>query len=252
MEFSGRTAVVTGAARGIGAAIAKHFAFAGAHVFLNDVNDAQPIVEEILARNGRAEFVQGDVTRLEEMHSLVGRAVEVTGRFDHFVANAAYSLRGRFYEQPIEDAQKTINVTMWGAYNSVRAASDRMVKQKARGSIVVIGSPHAVIPVPRCMAYNMAKAAVDQMAKTAAAELLPLGIRVNLVHPGWTNTPGERRYFTEEEITRRTELLPTRRLATPDEIARAVLFLASDDSEYINGATLSVDGGLKLPRENLV
>ena len=113
---------------------------------------------------------------------------------------------------------------MWGAYNGVRAASEQMVKQKSKGSIVVIGSPHALISVPRCMAYNMAKAAVDQMARTAAAELIQHGIRVNIVHPGWTDTPGERRHFTEEEIARKGTSSDTE-ACRPLEIARAVLFL---------------------------
>jgi glucose 1-dehydrogenase len=97
------------------------------------------------------------------------------------------------------------------------------------------------------MAYNMAKAALDQMAKTAAVELYKQRIRVNIVHPGWTNTPGERKFFTEETLKQAAAQLPPGRLAEPEEIARGVLFLVDPASEYINGSTLSIDGGNQLP-----
>jgi glucose 1-dehydrogenase len=97
------------------------------------------------------------------------------------------------------------------------------------------------------MAYNMAKAAVDQMARTAAVELLCHRIRVNIVHPGWTDTPGERKYFSEEVIERVAKTLPWGRLARPEEIARGVLFLVDPASDYITGSTLTIDGGLQLP-----
>ena len=91
---------------------------------------------------------------------------------------------------------------MWGAFYGVRAAANQMIRQGRGGSIVVVSSPHAIEAVPTSMAYNMAKAAVDQMARTAAVELVPHRIRVNIVHPGWTDTPGERKYFSEEVLER--------------------------------------------------
>jgi glucose 1-dehydrogenase len=112
---------------------------------------------------------------------------------------------------------------------------------------VVVSSPHAQIAFPHCMAYNMAKAALDQMMRTAAAELLPHKVRVNAVYPGWTDTPGERKYFSEEALRAAAKGLPWGRLATPDEIARAIVFLADPASDYITGTILHVDGGLFLP-----
>jgi glucose 1-dehydrogenase len=136
---------------------------------------------------------------------------------------------------------------MWGAFYAVRAAANQMLRQGQGGNIVVIGSGHAFIPLPSCMAYNMAKAAVDQMARTAALELAPYRIRVNIVHPGWTDTPGERKYFSEDVLARASSQLPLRRLAQPEEIARGVVFLVDPASEYITGTTLSIDGGAHLP-----
>jgi glucose 1-dehydrogenase len=97
------------------------------------------------------------------------------------------------------------------------------------------------------MAYNMAKAALDQMMRTAAVELLPHRIRVNGIYPGWTDTPGERKYYSEEVLRKASETLPLRRLAQPEEIARGILFLVSPDSDYMTGSILSMDGGIFLP-----
>src|ERR1700738_4753651 len=122
-----------------------------------------------------------------------------------------------------------------------------MIKQGQGGSIVIVGSPHAVVAVRKSMAYNMAKAATDHMARTAATELLSHRIRVNIVHPGWTDTPGERKYFSEELLQQAASMLPMKRLAQPEEIARGVLFLVDPASDYITGSTISIDGGTQLP-----
>ncbi len=119
--------------------------------------------------------------------------------------------------------------------------------QRRRGSMVMISSIHALQPYPNNTAYNGAKAAVNQMARTWAAELAPQGIRVNIVEPGWTDTPGERQHYSEEEITSLGQRLPLKRLANPGEIAAAVRFLVSDEASYITGASLRVDGGILLP-----
>ena len=134
-----------------------------------------------------------------------------------------------------------------GIVDALCAAANQMIKHGQGGSIVIVSSPHAHVAFPNCMAYNMAKAAQDQMARTACIELFPHKIRVNIVHPGWTDTPGERKYFSEEDLQRVGPTLPAGRLAQPEEIARGVVFLVDPASEYINGTTLTIDGGLSLP-----
>jgi glucose 1-dehydrogenase len=143
--------------------------------------------------------------------------------------------------------RRTIDVTMWGAFHGVRASAQQMVKQGKGGSIVVVSSPHAVIPIPTAMAYNMAKAAIDHMARTAAIELVKDKIRVNIVHPGWIDTPGERKYFSEDQLRAGGQKLPWGRMGNPDEIAKAICYVASDDAEYMTGSTLTIDGGVSLP-----
>ena len=112
---------------------------------------------------------------------------------------------------------------------------------------MIVSSPHAQIAFPNAMAYNMAKAAIDQMMRTAATELLPHRVRVNAVYPGWTDTPGERKFFSEDTLRDAAKGLPLGRMATADEIARAILFLADPASAYITGTVLHVDGGAFLP-----
>jgi glucose 1-dehydrogenase len=251
MRFSGSSVIVTGAARGIGAATAKAFAKEGARVVVNDLASADGVVEEIRAAGGRAEFVQADVADYPQVEKLVSRAVELHGRLDVMVANAAFSERAKFWETSAEGFRRTIDVTMFGAYHCLLAATKQMIAQGAGGSIVVTGSPHADFAFPGSMGYNMAKAAVTHMAKSAAVELFDHKIRVNVLHPGWTNTPGERKFFTEEDLARIGQRIPPGRLAHPEEIARGILFLAEPDSIYINGTTLMIDGGLNLPWQDV-
>ena len=122
-----------------------------------------------------------------------------------------------------------------------------MIRQGQGGNAVLVSSPQAYKPLPSCMAYNMAKAAVDQMARTAATELLAHRIRVNIIHPGWADTPGERKFFKEEVLQRAGSVLPWGRLARPEEIARGIVFLVDPDGDYITGSTLTIDGGANLP-----
>jgi glucose 1-dehydrogenase len=150
-------------------------------------------------------------------------------------------------EADLEGFRRTIDVTMWGAFYGVRAASRRMIDQGSGGAIVVVSSPHAVIPIPTAMAYNMAKAAIDHMARTAAIELAPYRIRVNVVHPGWIDTPGERKFFTEDQLASGAQNVPWKRLGTPEEIGRLIRFLLSDDADYMTGSTVLMDGGISLP-----
>jgi glucose 1-dehydrogenase len=248
--LEGRVALVTGASRGIGLAIAEALAQAGSDVAINfysHADEAEEVALKVRAAGGRALLCQGDVADHAVVERMVEQVVGKFGRLDIAISNAAYSKREPFYNANLETFRRTLDVTMGGAYHVFRAAARQMISQGDGGSIVGISSPHAFVPVPRSMAYNMAKAALDQMARTAAIELIEHRIRVNLIHPGWIDTPGERQFTTEEEIARAGPTLPWGRLGRPDEIARAVVFMCDPASDYITGSSLLVDGGLTLP-----
>jgi len=178
---------------------------------------------------------------------MVGQIAAELGRLDILVSNAVYSDRDFFYKADMAGFRRTLDVTMWGAFYALRASVNQMLKQAQGGAIVFISSPHARVAMPACMAYNMAKGALDQMARTAACELFDHKIRVNIVHPGWTDTPGERKFFSEEFLQQAAARLPLHRMAQPEEIARGVLFLVDPASDYITGSTLAIDGGTQLP-----
>jgi glucose 1-dehydrogenase len=178
---------------------------------------------------------------------MVARAVAEFGKVDIAVSNAAYSDRELFFEAHMEGFRRTVDVTMWGAFYVLRAAAQQMIRQGKGGAIVLVSSPHAFVPVPRSMAYNMSKAAVEHMAKTAALELASHRIRVNIIQPGWTDTPGERKYAPEETLKSAGSTIPLGRLGTAEEMAEGILFLCDPRHEYMTGATLLIDGGITLP-----
>jgi len=249
-ELTGQVALVTGAGRGIGRAIAIALAEAGADVavnYLDDRSEAEETAAAVQNTGRRALLLQGDVADQTVVERMVADAASQLGRLDIAVANAYYSDRQRFWEADMERFRRTVDVTMWGAFYTLRAATRRMIAQGRAGSIVMIGSPHAVLAVPQAMAYNLAKAAVDQMARTAAIELVEHHIRVNVIHPGRIDTPGEREHATEEQLQGAAAKLPWKRMGWPKEIARGVVFLCDPRSDYITGSTLTIDGGLTLP-----
>jgi len=249
-NLSGKVAVVTGASLGIGRATALAFAGAGAAVVVNyrsSEAQAQKIVEMIVASGGKAIAAQGDVADYNDVESLVALAVSTFGRLDIAVSNAAYSDRELFYQADLAGFRRTVDVTMWGAFHLLRAAARRMIEQGEGGVIAVVSSPHAFIPAPRAMAYNMSKAAIEHMSRTAAIELAEHRIRVNVIQPGWTDTPGERKFASDETLQRAGAKIPLGRLGTPEEMADVLLFLCDPRHDYMTGACLLVDGGISLP-----
>jgi glucose 1-dehydrogenase len=250
MKFKGRNALVTGGSRGIGRACVIELAREGANVAINfrsHPEEAEEVAREVRALGAKALLVQADVADQKAVEQMVARTASELGGVDLFVSNAAYSDRELMLDANMDGFRRTIDVSMWGAFHGVRASAQHMVKQGKGGSIVVVSSPHAVIAIPTAMAYNMAKAAIDHMARTAAIELVGYRIRVNIVHPGWIDTPGERKFFTEEQLDAGGKNLPWKRLGRPEEIAKAISYVLSDDAEYMTGATLSIDGGVSLP-----
>jgi len=250
MKFEGRNAIITGASKGIGRAIAVELARQGANVCLNYYSSetgAKEAAAEIESLGRKALLVQGDVADQSFVESMVARTVEEFGSLEMFISNAVYSDRERMIDASMDGFRRTIDVSMWGAFYGVRASAQQMVRQGNGGAITVISSPHGVIAIPTAMAYNMAKAAIDHMSRTAAIELAEHRIRVNVVHPGWIDTPGERKFFSEEAIETGGQKLPWGRMGTPEEIAKCVAFTLSDDADYMTGSTLTVDGGVSLP-----
>jgi glucose 1-dehydrogenase len=251
MDLSDKVAIVTGASRGIGRAIVLEMAEAGASVAANCLreDDDSHETEAMLRATGRQTMVcYGDVANYQAVESNIAEIIEKFGHLDIAVANAAYSERELFCSADLDEFRRTVNVTMWGAFHLFRLTANQMILQGNGGALLAISSPHAHIPVRGSMAYNMAKAAVDHMARTAAVELAEHRIRVNILYPGWTDTPGERRFNDEQRIAMLSEQLLRKRLARPEEIARAAVFLCDPANEYISGTSLTVDGAQSLAR----
>ncbi len=249
-KFTGKNALVTGSSKGIGKAVALALARGGANVTINcssSVTQAEETAAEVREMGQKAIVVACDVSDLTAVEAMVQKTVDTFGSLDLFVSNAVYSDRELMVQANMEGFRRTIEVSMWGALHGVRASAQQMLKQGQGGAITVISSPHAIIPFPTAMAYNMAKAAIDHMARTAAIELIRDGIRVNVFHPGWIDTPGERKFFTEEQIDEGARGLPMGRMGTPEEMAHGVCFTLSQEGSYMSGSTLTMDGGVGLP-----
>jgi len=249
MNLTGKAALVTGAALGIGRGCALELARAGADVAINDrqaTEQTAALLNEIEALGRRAVVVAGDAFDRGSCESIVARAGEHFGRLDILVSNPAFSRRGDFLDYEASLFEQTLRGTLTAGFHMSQLVARQMVASGRGGSIVFISSVHARIPYVRAGAYNAAKAGLNHLAKTIAAELLPHRIRVNLIEPGWIDTPGEHETFTNEQIAAAATALPWGRLGTPADIGRAAAFLASDAADYITGTSLLVDGGYAL------
>lgn len=250
VDLSGKVAMITGASLGIGRAVAIAMGRAGAKVIVNyrsHQGQADEVVAAIRETGSDAMAFQADVADFDAVQKMVAAGVERFGSLDIAVSNAAYSDREPFYEANVPNFKRTVDVTMWGAWHTLRTASEQMIKQGNGGVIIMVSSPHAYIPAPRAMAYNMSKAAVEHMSRTAAIELAEFRIRVNIIQPGWTDTPGERKFASEETLEVAGAKIPLGRLGTPEEMAAGVVFMCDPRQSYMTGAALLIDGGISLP-----
>lgn len=250
MEFKDRVVIITGASLGIGRACALAFGKAGASVVVNyrsHTEQAEEVAREVRQLGGQSIALQADVADQAAVEKMVAETVREFGRLDIAVSNAAYSDRELFFQAEMAGFRRTVDVTMWGAFYLMRAASQQMIKQGGGGSICIVSSPHAFIPAPRAMAYNMSKAAIEHMARTAAIEVAEYKIRINCIQPGWTDTPGELKFASRETLDTAGAKIPMGRLGTAEEMADGVLFLCNPKNTYITGAALLVDGGISLP-----
>lgn len=257
-RFTGKTALITGAAQGIGRGIALKLAQEGADVVINDrtnLEAAAKVVEEAKSYGSDALFWQADVSNRQAVAEMYAGIVDHYGGVDIVVSNAARNIREPVVEAHWENVLASIEVTQFGVFHVCQMAVQQMVKQQlnptSRGKIVIISSVQSEVAAAESAAYNMSKAAINHLARTMAVELVDYRININVILPGWIDTPGERVFYTEEEMQECGKLLPWGRLGTPEDIAKAAAFLASADADYITGTELRVDGGYVVARSTV-
>jgi 2-deoxy-D-gluconate 3-dehydrogenase len=258
LDLGGRAALVTGAAQGFGFACARRLAEAGAAVLLTDRRaDRLDAAAGRLAEHGdRIAFAVADESHRDEVDAAVAAAVEAFGRLDVLVNNAAAYSNVVIPEMPLDTFANVLDVNVNGAFWCARQAALQMLEQGDGGAIVNVTSIDALHPTSKGMShYTTSKHALWGLTKCLALELGPEGIRANAVAPGPSLTEGAIEYIQagapegidiEEQWAQASLRVPMRRWADPDEIARAVVFLASDLAAYVNGAQIVVDGGYLL------
>lgn len=245
VDLSGKVAIITGAARGQGAAEARLFAELGARVVLTDLlaEEGERVAESIGAA---ARFVRHDVGNEIDWRAVVDTAVREFGRVDTLVNNAAVCKVVPLAEQDTAGFEQMLRVNLIGAFLGMQAVTEPM-KAAGGGSIVNISSQAGVQGLAGYTAYGASKWGLRGMSKVAAIELGPLGIRVNTVYPGMIDTPMIAHLAVERGLGGHPGA-PLTRVGTPEEVADVVAFLASDASSYITGADLTVDGGASAGR----
>lgn len=235
-----RVCLITGAARGMGAAEARLFAAEGGRVWLTDIRDREG---RALAAEIGGEYRQLDVREAAAWDALVGEILDTTGRIDVLVNNAGIYQQGRVFETEPEDFEAVMAVNCTGVYLGMRAVAPAM-REAGSGSIVNISSMAGLVAATGAFAYGASKWAVRGMTKTAAVELARCGIRVNSIHPGIIETEMLQQLPGLTKPERVARVVPLGRVAHADEVARMALFLASDESSYSTGSEFVVDGGL--------
>jgi len=255
--LEGQKALVTGASSGIGKAIAVAMAGAGAEVVVNYASDddaAEAVVDEIRGRGGRARAHKADVSREDEVRAMFDEAIAALGTIDILVSNAGLQRDAPLTEMTLEQWSTVIGVNLTGQFLCAREAVREFRRRgvveavsRAAGKIICISSVHEVIPWAGHVNYAASKGGVMMMMKSIAQEVAPERIRVNSIAPGAIRTPiNKSAWETPEALSALLELVPYRRIGEPEDIGRVATWLASDQADYVTGATIFVDGGMTL------
>ncbi len=253
----GQKALVTGANSGIGRAVAVALGAAGADVVVNYVTHedaAAQVVEEIRSHGVTAYAHQADVAREDEVQAMFARMLAQFGTIDILVANAGLQRDAPFHAMTLAQWNEVLGVNLTGQFLCAREAVREFLRRgvveavsRAAGKIICMSSVHQEIPWAEHANYAASKGGVMMMMRSLAQEVAPHGIRVNGIAPGAVRTPiNTAAWQTPEACTELMKLVPYRRIGEPEDIARAAVWLASDDSDYVVGTTLFVDGGMTL------
>jgi hypothetical protein len=249
MNFQGKVAVVTGAAKGIGSAAAVAFAQSGAQVALldRDKEGGEEVVQKIRQDHGEAMLLSTDISKEEDVQAAIEKTVSSWGRIDILVNNAGIYYQANAVDTPLEAWEQVLAVNLTGAYLCTKYAVREMVKHGG-GVVVNVGSEAGLVGIKGQVAYNVSKGGIIALTRSCAVDFADMGVRVNCVCPGTTFTPLVQTAINrapDPDTARRAleEKRPLNRLGRPEEIAAAILFLASEDVGYATGAILSVDGG---------
>ena len=244
MKLKNKIAIITGASKGIGKSTALLFAKEGAKIVINyssSEEKAFSVVDEIKEIGSEAIAIKCDVANENEVKKMIQQTIDKFGKIDILVNNAGVVFDVPFFERTVEQWKKTMDVNLLGTFLCSKYASEQMLKND-NGKIINISSTNGINSFsPEAMDYDASKAGIIILTRDLAKELAPK-IQVNSIAPGWVNTEMNKdlpKDFVEEE----TEKIYLKRFAKPEEIAKSILFLASDDASYITGSILKVDGG---------
>jgi glucose 1-dehydrogenase len=245
MKLNDRIAIVTGAARGIGLAIARRFAAEGASVILSDVLDGEG---EAAAKAIGATYMHCDVSNMTEVTALVAAVIEKHGAVDILANNAGIAMGGDFLDVTEADFERVIGINLKGAFFMLQACARQMVKQaqagRKPGAIINMSSVNDTLAIPGIVTYCMSKGGISQLTRATALALAPHGIRVNAIGPGTIETDMAKGVLADQAaFNRAMSRTPLGRMGAPAEVAAIAAFLASDDASYVTGETIYVDGG---------
>jgi NAD(P)-dependent dehydrogenase (short-subunit alcohol dehydrogenase family) len=246
MQIAGKTVLITGAQQGIGAAMAAEFAAAGADIAINWLDDegaAERVADDVRRRGRRAILLNADVADIAGVRSMVSAVEQGLGPIDVLINNAAVFPRVGFLDMTESDWDHVLDVNLKGSCFCAQAVARVMVSAGRPGVIINLTSGAAFRSSPRGVHYVASKGGVLSMTRGLALELAPYQIRVNAIAPGLTDTAQPRYGSSEAELTEAARAIPLGRMARPEEIARAAIFLASDDAGFVTGQTLHVNGG---------
>lgn len=255
--LKGQKALITGASSGIGESIARYLAASGAAVAINyhsEAEEAQKIVDDIKANNGEAFAIQADVSKEDEVKEMFKQTLQNFGTIDILVNNAGLQKDSAFIDMTLDQWNAVIGINLTGQFLCAREAAKEFLRRgvkpdisSAAGKIICMSSVHEVIPWAGHVNYATSKGGINMMMKSIAQELAPHKIRVNSIAPGAIKTPiNKSAWDTPEAEAKLLKLIPAKRVGEVEDIAKAAVWLASDDSDYVNGTTMFVDGGMTL------